>query len=161
VYVCVCMCVCVYRHTSCARFSQYIYIHTHTYIIKKHTYIHTYILCRVVAGVRPERPQNCPDAIFKLMEQCWQHTPADRPTFANLKMGVQDAYANEIATHAAHDQSLCVVCLDKQADFALFPCGHKCMCEEDAVAMCRMGMCPLCRTPVQSYNKIFCAGLLD
>ena len=121
----------------------------------------TYIckcICRVLAGARPGQPANCPDRISRLMEQCWKESPAERPAFSNLKMDIQDAYAAEIATHAAaesDDQNLCVVCLEKQTDFALYPCGHKCVCEEHAMDMCNRGMCPVCRTPVQSHLRIW------
>jgi hypothetical protein len=113
---------------------------------------------RVIAGVRPEKPDKCPDTIFKLMEQCWQQDPAERPTFASLKMDIQDAYAAEVAPQAAQqedEENLCVVCMENQAECALIPCGHKCVCEEDATAMCRLGVCPICRCVIQSHMKIF------
>jgi hypothetical protein len=117
-----------------------------------------HIWCRVLAGVRPERPENCPDAVFSLMNQCWQQDPAERPTFADLKMDIQDAYAEEIAVQAAQEQdeeNLCVVCMEMPADFALFPCGHKCVCDEDGAHICRRGICPICRSVVQSYSRIW------
>jgi hypothetical protein len=114
--------------------------------------------CRVLDGVRPERPQNCPDAVFKLMEQCWKQSAAKRPTFAELKMDVQDAYASEIAAEIVrlHDEdSLCVVCLERQANYALLPCGHKCVCEDDAAAICKQGTCPVCRSHVHTHQRIW------
>jgi hypothetical protein len=115
---------------------------------------------RVIAGKRLERPQNCPDAVFKLMEQCWKQIAAERPTFADLKMDVQDAYAAEIVAQAAQErleESLCVVCLERQADYALLPCGHKCVCEEDAAVTCRQGRstCPVCCTQVHMHQRIW------
>ena len=108
--------------------------------------------------MRPERPPKCPDGVFQLMSQCWSPRPADRPSFASLKMHIQDAYAAEVAAQAAreHDeQNLCVVCLERPAEFALLPCGHECVCGGDAAAVFRLGACPVCRTPVTSSVKIF------
>ncbi len=113
--------------------------------------------------MRPERPSGCPDAVFKLMGDCWKQKPADRLTFAKLKMGIQDAYAAEVVAQAGqdlHEQSLCVVCLEKQAEFALFPCGHKCVCEDHAAAITGStqrgrGACPLCREHVLTYQRIY------
>jgi hypothetical protein len=114
---------------------------------------------RIVSdGLRPERPDRCPNAVFQLMSQCWSPRPADRPSFASLKMHIQDAYAAEVAAQAAreHDeQNLCIICLERSAEFALLPCGHKCVCEEHAAAVFRLGECPLCRNSVTSFNKIF------
>jgi hypothetical protein len=115
---------------------------------------------RVTDGVRPKRPQNCPDAVFKLMEHCWKQRASQRPKFADLKMDVQDAYAAEIAAQVVkerEEESLCVVCLEKKADYALLPCGHKCVCEDHAAAICRQGRgkCHVCRTPVQTHTRIW------
>ncbi len=116
------------------------------------------VASRVLAGIRPTQPLECPDTVHLLMEQCWKPKAAQRPTFADLKIGIQDAYAAETAAQAVQDcneQSLCVVCLDKQADFALFPCGHKCVCEDDSALISRQGTCPVCRAPVQSHQRIW------
>jgi hypothetical protein len=31
-----------------------------------------------------ERPENCPDKLYSLMRDCWQHKPSARPTFLRL-----------------------------------------------------------------------------
>ena len=114
--------------------------------------------CRVLSGTRPERPESCPGAVFKLMERCWAQSATDRPTSAALKMDIQDAYAADIAAQAVQEldvQNLCVVCLEGPAEFALLPCGHKCVCEEHAAVVCVQGKCPLCCMPVRAYNKIW------
>ena len=129
---------------------------------KKPTYVYIFA-CRVLNGARPERPEGCSDAVFKLMQECWQHKPADRPTFAKLKMRIHDAYAADEAARAVQDrdeQGLCVVCLEAQAEYALLPCGHKCVCEVHAVqvsgsAQRRPGECPICRRPVRKYKRIY------
>ncbi|XP_039275988.1 insulin receptor [Nilaparvata lugens] len=42
------------------------------------------VLNYVKTGGCMERPDNCPDVLYNLMRQCWQHKPADRPTFMQL-----------------------------------------------------------------------------
>ena len=32
-------------------------------------------------GGRLEKPENCPEELFSLMEQCWDANPENRPTF--------------------------------------------------------------------------------
>ena len=117
---------------------------------------------RVLAGVRPQAPQQCPNRVLKLMESCWREGAAERPTFDRIKMDLQDAYGDEMicemASQAAQErdeQSLCVVCMESEGDFALLPCGHKCVCEVDAAAMCIQGKCPICWGQVHSFNRIF------
>ena len=115
--------------------------------------------CRILKGERPKRPENCPEMIFRTMKQCWKENATERPDFAGLKMDIQDAYAAETAALAVMEReesaSLCVVCMEKQADFAMIPCGHKCVCEIHAAIMCRQGLCPVCRKTVQTFQRIW------
>ncbi|KAK9889307.1 hypothetical protein WA026_004588 [Henosepilachna vigintioctopunctata] len=38
----------------------------------------------IEAGGRLEQPEACPDNIYKVMGQCWQYKPENRPSFKNL-----------------------------------------------------------------------------
>ncbi len=151
----------------------------HLWLLNVAQYIY---ICRVLAGARPEQPEHCPDVVYKLMIQCWKQSAAERPTFANLKLEIQEAYATQIAAGVAaqvtaqvtahvtaqvtaqmtaqvvqnhDDANKCVVCFVSEADYALLPCGHKCVCEVDALCMFEEGFCPLCRAPVDDYIRIF------
>lgn len=31
-----------------------------------------------------ERPENCPDKLYKMMIKTWQHRPSSRPTFLDI-----------------------------------------------------------------------------
>ncbi|KAG8431912.1 hypothetical protein GDO86_019362 [Hymenochirus boettgeri] len=35
----------------------------------------------VTSGGRMDPPKNCPGPVYRIMTQCWQHQPEDRPTF--------------------------------------------------------------------------------
>jgi proto-oncogene tyrosine-protein kinase ROS len=38
----------------------------------------------VIHGGRNERPEKCPNHIYHIMTQCWQHNPEDRPPFIQI-----------------------------------------------------------------------------
>nr|KAJ3419815.1 Leucine-rich repeat serine/threonine-protein kinase 2 [Polyrhizophydium stewartii] len=38
----------------------------------------------IVWGERPKRPDGTPDALWSVIEDCWQHNPASRPTFRQV-----------------------------------------------------------------------------
>lgn len=42
------------------------------------------VLRYVIDGGIMERPENCPDKLYNLMQKCWHHRPSDRPTFIQL-----------------------------------------------------------------------------
>lgn len=44
----------------------------------------------VVSGERLPKPRECPEAVFKVMQACWQKRPEDRPTFRMSVSGVCD-----------------------------------------------------------------------
>jgi len=121
---------------------------------------------RVMQGKRPDRPARCPDCIHAIMQSCWRQGQNDRPTMSQLRFDLEDGFASVQAAGAASvqaagadidDSKLCVVCMEKAATMAMVPCGHLCACEEDATLL---NTCPICRTPVQSRQRIF-AGILD
>jgi hypothetical protein len=52
----------------------------------------------------------------------------------------------------------CVICFAMNADIILTPCGHVCLCKEDADKLAtnmQLVKCPLCRQQVTSTNKVF------
>lgn len=55
-------------------------------------------------------------------------------------------------------QSQCAICLSMNASIILIPCGHVCLCKEDAdklVTNKQLIECPICRQAILSTNKVF------
>ncbi|XP_063106324.1 leukocyte tyrosine kinase receptor isoform X2 [Cavia porcellus] len=48
------------------------------------------VLDFVIAGSRMDAPQGCPEPVYRIMTQCWQHRPELRPTFASILQHLQD-----------------------------------------------------------------------
>ena len=46
----------------------------------------------------------------------------------------------------------CVVCLERQAQVAVIPCGHVCLCAECAQ---QQGLCPICRSHICGRLRLF------
>lgn len=43
----------------------------------------------VLTGGRLPCPELCPDAVFRLMEQCWAYEPSQRPSFSSIYQELQ------------------------------------------------------------------------
>jgi len=67
---------------------------------------------------------------------------------------------SETAVAAAPEQAVCVVCCDRPANFLVVPCGHQCGCESClAKVVTSKGGCPICRSPIESIQRVFRAGV--
>ncbi|QQP35086.1 Tyrosineprotein kinase Abllike, partial [Caligus rogercresseyi] len=44
------------------------------------------------SGYRMECPPGCPVRIYELMRQCWNWTPADRPTFLEIHYNMENMF---------------------------------------------------------------------
>lgn len=51
----------------------------------------------------------------------------------------------------------CVICMDAEAEFAVVPCGHQCLCHK--CQSTRPLTCPVCRCNVQQMLRIFLAAV--
>lgn len=48
------------------------------------------VLRYVIDGGVMERPENCPDKLYDMMRECWQHRPLNRPTFIEIVTSLLD-----------------------------------------------------------------------
>jgi len=51
--------------------------------------------------------------------------------------------------------NVCVVCLEHDAVIAALPCGHRCLCAADSQRLGVRMPCPVCREPVQQFQRIY------
>ena len=59
-------------------------------------------------------------------------------------------------------KSLCVVCMDEEANGVVLPCGHLCGCEACLKMLLDSGSpCPICRAHMNSVVKVFQSGVVQ
>ncbi len=55
-----------------------------------------------------------------------------------------------------HFNNECTVCMNKQADFVIIPCGHQCACENCLNKIQRgTNKCPICRTTIENICRVY------
>ena len=58
-------------------------------------------------------------------------------------------------------KSLCVICMDEEANAVVLPCGHLCGCESCLNTLLNSGAdCPICRAHMNSIVKVFQSGVV-
>lgn len=82
--------------------------------------------------------------------------PTPAPTRAPIPMPEKPA-TNQAATGNEREDDICVVCMERQSDCAVVPCGHLCGCEGclNEIKNSASPQCPMCRGPVTSLIRIF------
>ncbi|KAJ8024634.1 Tyrosine-protein kinase ABL1 [Holothuria leucospilota] len=60
----------------------------------------TEVVKRILKGYRLPQPDGCPLDIYKIMLECWQQSPKERPTFSELE------YALELILHHRADKDI-------------------------------------------------------
>lgn len=56
----------------------------------------------------------------------------------------------------------CLICWDKESNFALIPCGHKVLCGDCAiVVLSGSKLCPVCQMGVYDMLRIFDGGIAE
>jgi len=100
-------------------------------------------------GGRLQRPAECSDGAWAVMQACWETNAGSRPTFEALKLKLRNAYAAAVAAAA---QATCVICCERPPAMVLQPCGHVCVCQDCAPAV---QTCPMCRMPVAGCMRVY------
>lgn len=58
------------------------------------------VLAQVEKGYRMPAPSGCPDKLYKIMLDCWNAVPDDRPTFESLQWRLEDFFLNTDTNYA-------------------------------------------------------------
>lgn len=53
------------------------------------------------------------------------------------------------------DEQLCVICLEREKEYAAIPCGHMCLCAGCSDVVRSSGRCPLCVAEIAGIYKIY------
>eukprot|EP00937_MAST-01D_sp_MAST-1D-sp2_P007409 g7409.t1 len=59
------------------------------------------LMKQILAGLRPEIPDDCPPALAACMEQCWSKDPSTRPTFADITQTLEGIFGDFSASAAS------------------------------------------------------------
>eukprot|EP00960_Hanusia_phi_P004874 140882-Hanusia_phi.AAC.2 len=117
----------------------------------------------VLQGATLEQPQGCDASTFEIMRASWRRDPGARPDFAQLKEMIEDAFlmlrlqlAGGAAGGAASLKEAkggeCQICFSEQVEYAILPCGHKCLC---SACMGVIGdQCPICRNDIREIVQL-------
>lgn len=105
-------------------------------------------------------PPDARSALVALVEACTHSRSKRRPTasdvFQTLSTECQRwACAPHQLAGGGTALTECVICMDAPVTHALIPCGHLCLCGDDAT---RLGVgrgCPLCKTPIERSVRIY------
>ena len=104
---------------------------------------------KVLDGERLPVPPSCPPQVYSIMQECWQEKN-ERPSFSDLQKKLQQRYDEAVVEDRGQK---CSVCMDRRAEWALVPCGHKCLCGDCKEAAARP--CPICRSTPTSIIRIY------
>ena len=105
----------------------------------------------VLAGERLPQPEKCPDQMYEIMQSCWMMAPKDRPSMTEVHTRLQGSFAGAMLEVSKTE---CVICLNAEPVMALFPCGHRCACEQCS-SLLNGEPCPICRSVCTAVQRIF------
>jgi len=64
--------------------------------------------------------------------------------------------SNDDEIVVVNDAKTCVVCMDKDVNAILIPCGHLGLCIECAKEIdSNSGFCPICRQKIESFMRVY------
>jgi hypothetical protein len=112
------------------------------------------VLFAVAGGRRPDARLLRQAGLREVVARGWDAKWDVRPSMQEL-LAVLDPAAAVLARdeqEARNDASLCVVCIERPRSHVLTPCGHFCVCEQDAALL---AACPICRVAIAGKHKLF------
>ena len=80
---------------------------------------------------------------------------SESDTESDTDLDLDSSNTKKHKTDRTEDNS-CVVCLDRQRNTAVFPCGHAHMCTQCVeVIKNKIKRCPTCQSRIQEYRRIY------
>ena len=118
------------------------------------------VIQAVVEGTKLTRPVDCPTAIFeRCIVPCWASRANERPDFERLLQSLRTMQEALLVQQAPVNDRLCCICLTRPSSYAIFPCGHLCLCDNavciDPFQPPHSSQCPICRNNVMSILHTF------
>lgn len=96
------------------------------------------------------------DMAIRVCASCMRPKPKFPTAPVQADRKTEDAAA---AAAPAEDrkQHTCVVCMDKEVDHVMVPCGHLCVCGSCAGALKheKMNACPVCRRKTKLVQRVY------
>jgi len=80
------------------------------------------------------------------------HSSSNLSTEDNSSSSTSNPKTSNDTAATINDENLCVICLSEKREYAFLPCRHLCVCHN---CVHYLEKCPLCRTPIHNYMKIF------
>ncbi len=110
------------------------------------------VLYAVGQGKRPDAAR-LPANLRQCVTLGWNRDPRRRPTMQEVLERVDPAAAAMARDEQElrDDAASCVICMQRPRSHVLTPCGHWCVCEEDA----KQQRCPICRADVAAALNVF------
>jgi hypothetical protein len=76
---------------------------------------------------------------------------------------VEGSSSGDASDKVSSRHAVCVICMEDEATHAMVPCGHECVCAEDAKSFqgreatraVRGSVCPVCRAHVTNIIRVF------
>jgi len=81
----------------------------------------------------------------------------EMPESIGLSHQRQDAMVHKSLQPGSPKTGECSVCMEREPNAALYPCGHMCMCYECAISVQKLrgALCPICRQPIIDILRIY------
>jgi len=107
------------------------------------------LIVQVNTGTRPQPLPNAPEEILAVMQQCWNGSASNRPSFADILSRLNTLKKGK--SSSAEDTN-CIICFENPRNCVLLNCGHVAVCLSCGE---QLQICPICRESVGMAKKIF------
>ena len=101
--------------------------------------------------------------VTRIASLCVEPKPSSRPDMASVYLDLKEITKQSLSSSSSSPPpsssppaGKCVICMTEPATTAAVPCGHACMCRDDAARLLRESLpCPMCRAAVTRVMRVF------